>query len=261
MRLQNRICHLPSAICHLRLRLCRAGSIRGYHEWLRLGVSLLLLAACLALPACKRAADAAKRVEPPPEARPEPSAQAKEEDAQIQRAANRCRHRIQEAATEHAASTERMNETKVLDMKEVTQREQAEAKREVVRKFLVSNEAFRSLLVNEEAIFAEELARLNVPQPRIKSAQREYQSGIPGKALIIRMRGTDQRIGDSVLGALDFLDEIWGQWNYNKEYERVQFSPPGALKKYTEFMEAIEAASNEQNELQQQLKTKEGTGP
>jgi hypothetical protein len=35
----------------------------------------------------------------------------------------------------------------------------------------------------------------------------------------------------------------------------VKFSPPGALKKYTEFMEAIEAASREQNELQKQLKT------
>ncbi len=36
---------------------------------------------------------------------------------------------------------------------------------------------------------------------------------------------------------------------------RLQFSPPGALKKYTEFMEAIDAASKEQNELRKLSKT------
>ena len=118
-----------------------------------------------------------------------------------------------------------------------------------------------SLLVNEEAIFTEELAKQQVPQARIKSAVKGFQSGIPGKAVAIRLRETDQRIGDSVLGALDFLYEIWGQWNYSKDYDRVQFSPPGALQKYTEYMEAIEAASGEQNELQDQLKAEGNTGP
>jgi hypothetical protein len=66
------------------------------------------------------------------------------------------------------------------------------------------------------------------------------------------MRETEQRIGDSLLGALDFLDGIWGEWNYSKEYSQVQFSPPGALSKYNEFIEALEAASKEQKELQGQ---------
>jgi hypothetical protein len=259
----------------------------------RLSASLLVMAACLALQACKRAADAAKTVEPPSKAGQKSSAQAKDEDTRVQQAASNCRQRIQEAAREHAANTKRVNEAKVLDMKEVTQREQVEAKRETVRKFLASNEALKSLLVNEEAIFEEELAKLQVPQARIESAVKGFQSGIPGKAVAIRMRlprnlfariapmnlkmrkcliinnrimrfmgrGTDQRIGNSVLGALDFLDEIWGQWNYDKEYDQVKFSPPGALKTYTEFMEAIEAASREQNELQKQLKAEGSTGP
>ena len=145
-----------------------------------------------------------------------------------------------------------MQEAKVLDMGEVTQREQLETKREVVRKFLASNEALKSLLANEESVFREELVKLNVPPARIKSELNTFQSGIRGKAVSMRMRETDQRIGESLLGALDFLDGIWGQWNYNKEYSQVQFSPPGALRKYTEFMEAIEAASREQKELQGQ---------
>ena len=168
----------------------------------RLSASLLVIAACLALQACKRAADAAKTVEPPSKAGQKSSAQAKDEDTRVQQAASNCRQRIQDAAREHAANAKRVQETKVLDMKEVTKREQVETKREVVRKFLASNEALRTLLVNEEAILAEELETLNVPQAGIKSAVKGFQSSIPGKAEAIRMRGADQRIGDSVLGAL-----------------------------------------------------------
>ena len=98
----------------------------------------------------------------------------------------------------------------------------------------------------------EELVNLNVPPARIKSELNTFQSGISGKAASIRMRETEQRIGDLLLGALDFLDGIWGEWNYNKEYSQVQFSQPGALSKYNEFMEALEAASKEQKELQGQ---------
>jgi hypothetical protein len=145
-----------------------------------------------------------------------------------------------------------MQEAKVLDMSGVTQREQLETKREVVRKFLASNEALKSLLANKEAVFTEELAKLNVPQARIKSELKAFQSGGQDIAVTIRRRETDQRIGNSLLGALDFLDEIWGQWNYSKEYSQVRFSPPGALRKYNEFMEAIEAASREQKEIQDQ---------
>jgi hypothetical protein len=220
----------------------------------RLTGKVLVALACLVLPACKRAADPAKTIEPPPNAARKSSPQTKGENTRVRQAANSCRQRIQEAAEDHAANTKRMNEAKVLDMKDVTQREQVEAKREVVRKFLSSNGAMKSLLENEEAIFSEELAKLHVPPAGIELAMKGFQSGIPGKAVATRMRETDQRIGDSALGALDFLDEIWGQWNYSKDYDRVQFSPPGALQKYTEFMEAIEAASREQNELREQLK-------
>ncbi len=221
----------------------------------------LVLLACLGLPACKRTPDTSTTVRSPPKTVQKSSAQAAATDTLVQQATSRCRQRIREAASEHAANAKRMNEAKVLDMKEVTQQGQLETKREVVRKFLTSNEALRSLLGSEEAVFAEELAKLNVPAARIKAAQGEYQSGIPGKAVTLRMRATNQRIGNSTLGALDFLNETWGEWNYNKEYEQVQFSPPGALRKYTEFMEAIEAASRERNELNRQSKTGENTGP
>jgi hypothetical protein len=110
----------------------------------------------------------------------------------------------------------------------------------------------KSLLVNEEGVFKEALAKLHVPQERIDSELKTFQSGIRDKAAVIRMREADQRIGNALLGALDFLDKIWGQWNYNKQFDQVQFSPPGALKKYNDFQEAIDLASREQKELQAQ---------
>jgi hypothetical protein len=207
---------------------------------------------CLVMPACKQKADTSKTVAPPPRAAQESSAPAKGGDALVEQATSNYRQRIQEAAKEHAADAKRVQDANVLVMKEVTQREQLEPKREVVRKFLASNEALKSLLVNEEAVFKEELAKLNVPQGRIDSELKAFQSDIRGKAAAIRIREADQRIGNSLLGALDFLDEIWGQWNYNKNFDQVQFSPPGALKKYNDFMEAIDLASKEQQELQAQ---------
>jgi hypothetical protein len=215
-------------------------------------VTLLAALTWLALPACKQGADASKTAEQPPEAAQESTAQARGVDVLVQQAASSCRQRIQQAAQEHAANGKLVQEAKVLAMKGVTQREQLEAKRELVRRFLAANEALKSLLVNEEAAFTEALAKLNVPQARIEAESRTFQSGIRDKALILRKRETDQHIGNALLGALDFLDELWGQWNYNKEYDQVQFSPPGALKKYNNFLEAIQAAFQEQKELQEQ---------
>ena len=223
--------------------------------------TLATLAVCLALSACKPAADDDQGGQPSQKAPHQSPGPAKAEATLIQQAANSCRQRIQEAARDHAANARQLQEAKVLDMEEVKQREQLETKRAVVRKFLASNETFKSLLVNEEAVFKEELAKLNMSQARIDSAVKAYQSGIRGKALTIQMRDADQRIGGSLLSALDFLDEIWGQWNYNKEYGQVQFSPPGALKRYNDFMDAVEAASKEQQELQEQLKAAGTPGP
>jgi len=214
--------------------------------------ALLLALAGLALPACKQGADAGNAAEQPPKAAQESKAQARGENTLVQQAASSCRQRIQEAAQEHAANAKRMQEANVLAMKAVTQREQLQAKRELVRRFLASNEALNSLLVNEEGAFTETLAKLNVPQARIDAETRTFQSSVRDKAAIIRKREADHRIGNSLLGALDLLDELWGQWNYNKEYDQVQFSPPGALKNYNDFLGAIEAASREQKEVQQQ---------
>ena len=217
-----------------------------------LAASLLGALACLAMLGCKPEADTSKTIARLPKSAQEPSALANGGDALVQQAVSNYRQRIQEAASEHATNAKRMQDANVLVMKEVTQREQLESKRDVVRKFLASSEAVKSLLMNEEEVFKEELAKLNVPQGRIDSELKAFQSGIRNKAVVIRMREADQRIGNALLGALDFLDEIWGQWNYNKQFDQVQFSPPGALKKYNDFQEAIELASREQKELQAQ---------
>ena len=120
--------------------------------------------------------------------------------------------------------------------------------------YLSTTSALRREIANYQHVFEAPLANA------LWAMDTSKVSSI-SKGMAIRMRGADQRIGSSVLGALDFLDEIWGQWNYNKEYDQVQFSPPGALRKYTEFMETIEAASREQNELQEQLKAEGNASP
>jgi hypothetical protein len=213
---------------------------------------LLVALAGLGLPACKRGTDAGQTTGHPPKRAQITGTQARAEDALVQQAADSCRQRIQAAAQEHADNAKRLQEAGVLSMNGVTQREQLEARRALVRRFLASNEALKTLLVNEKAGFAAALSKLQVPQLRIDAELRAFQSPVQGKAMIFRKREADQRFGDSLLGALNSLDELWGQWNYNKEYDQIQFSPPGALKKYNDFLDAIEAASREQKDLSAQ---------
>ena len=218
----------------------------------RLATGLLAILTCLAVLACKQAADTSKPVGQTPKTALQASARSKSEDSLVQQAASSCRQRIQEAAREHAADTKRVQEASVLDMKEVTQREQLETKRAVVRSFQASNVTLKSLLVNEEAVFAEAMAKLDVPPARMQAESKSFQSVIPNKAAAIRMREAEERIGNALLGALGLLDEIWGQWSYNQDYGQVQFSPPGALKRYNDLQGIIEAASREQKALQEQ---------
>jgi peptide subunit release factor 1 (eRF1) len=105
--------------------------------------TLLVALACFALPACKQRTDARQTTEQSPKAVQESNAEAKGVDASIQQAASSYRQRIQQAAQLHAANGKLVQEAKVLAMNGVTEREQLEAKRELVRRFLASNEALK----------------------------------------------------------------------------------------------------------------------
>jgi hypothetical protein len=207
--------------------------------------SLLGLLICLALSACKPASDS--RTTPAQK----PAAKAPAVDSLVQQATTKYQQRIQQAASAHATNAKRMLEAKVLEMAAVTQREHLVSKREVVQQFLTSNQMFKSCLTNEEALFQEELENLQVPQARINAELMAFHSAIEAKAVNLQMRALDQQIGEAMLGALDFLDGSWGEWNYSQDYNRVQFNQPGALEKYNKFMETIESATQEQNELRE----------
>jgi hypothetical protein len=209
----------------------------------RIKLALLGLLVCLTLSACKPASDT--RTTPTQK----PTARAPTVDNLVQQATTQYQQRIQQAASAHAANASRMQEARVLEMAEVTQRQQLEPKREVVRQFLASNQTLKSCLAKEEALFLEELKNLGVPPARIDTELRAFQSVIRAKAVNLQMRDLDQQIGEAMLGALDFLAMSWGLWNYSKDYSRVQFDQPGALGKYNEFMETIEAATKERDKL------------
>jgi len=214
---------------------------------------MLALASSLFLCACKPA-EGGNSVAPPPKTGSNSSLQSSGDDALVVQAVRSYQQRLLAAAAGHAATAAAMQAAAVLDMKDVTQREQLESRRGVVRRFLASNDALTSLLTNEAASFAQEMARLNLPPEKMQSELKAFQSGIRDKELTLRLGETDQRIGSSLLGALDFLDESWGKWNYSREQRLVQFGAPGALEKYNDFLGAIEAAQKEQTELQQMPK-------
>ena len=124
---------------------------------LRIGAVLLGLLICLTVPACKPASDISTGSEQRHKLAPKAAASVATEDALVQQATARYQQRIQQAAGVHAANAKRMQEASVLDMSGLTQRDELEPKREMVRQFLGSNQTLKALLTHEESAFQEEL--------------------------------------------------------------------------------------------------------
>src|ERR1035441_8112417 len=76
----------------------------------RLATKVLVVLSCLAIPACRRAAEAGKSGEPPLKTAQKLGVLAKGEDTLVQQAASNFQQRIQEAAREHTANAKLLQE-------------------------------------------------------------------------------------------------------------------------------------------------------
>ena len=219
--------------------------------------AVLIIVVLLAIPALRKSAQRAKSA---PEhsqnesrSKSEPRMQSSGEQALVQETARVSLQRMQEAIDAHRANAKVLQDSRVMDMKSVERKDQLETKREVVRRFLASNDELAALLANAETAFRQELIKLNVSQATMELALDDFRSRARILEGLARLRDADKRIADSMLGVLDMLDENWGRWRYNKEYDQVQLDWPGALKKYNNFMEEIDSATRDQKEIREQL--------
>jgi hypothetical protein len=142
----------------------------------------------------------------------------------------------------------------VLSMKDIAQREQLIARKQLVNKFLDANEKWLGFSTKAEVTLREELVKLRATPATIDAGLKEYQQSIADRDFIqMRIRATDQRIGIASLDMLVILEANWGNWKYNAEKNTLAFSNSAAAAQYNDSFAEMNAAKDEQARLQNQL--------
>ena len=161
--------------------------------------------------------------------------------------------KLQQASNDYYTHMKSLRDAQVLDMKGVEQREQLEPRKTLVRQFLAANDQLRNLFANAESLYAQELVKVNLSQAATASQMMKYRQGAGANEQAMKIRDADQRIGDSLLSALNLLDESWGNWKYDAGQKRVVFSEGETEKKFLKLTGQFDAAAQELAKLQDQL--------
>ena len=182
------------------------------------------------------------------------AAQSGGERARALKASGQYLQRMQQVTKAYSDDLKDLQENRVLDVSRVEDKQQLDGRKEIVRKFMNSNEQFRNFSSNSANIYQEELEKANVSRSTLMNELAAFlNSSGKTRPMVLAIRETDRRIGSAMLGALDLLEEHWGKWTYNSEKARVLFAGTNTLARYNAFMREINAAAAEQKRLQQQL--------
>ena len=168
-------------------------------------------------------------------------------------AGNSYLQKLQQASNDYYTHLKSLKDAQVLDMKGVNQKEELEARKTLVRQFIAANEQLKSLFANAETLYKQELARVNLSQPAMDVQLAKYRRGAAANEQAMKIRDADTRIGNSLLDALNFLDENWGKWNYSSDQKRVVFSDQQADGRFHQLLAALDSAAQEQAQLNEQL--------
>ena len=176
------------------------------------------------------------------------------DDALVARAGSAYLGKLQALLTDYTAWRGSLKSQSVLNMSEVSQREQLAARKETVNKFMGANEKLMAFFTKAEDVFRDEMVRLQLPSARIEAELKGYRrTAIDRNSLILKIRMTDRQLGTAMLGMLDTLDASWGNWRYSPEKKNVIFQDTSVVKKYNAYFRNLKAASQEQAQLQAQL--------
>jgi hypothetical protein len=168
-------------------------------------------------------------------------------------AGNAYLQKVQQVSNEYSTHTKALRDAQVLDMKGVEQKEQLEPRKNLVRQFLAANDQLKDLLAHGENLYQQELQRVDLPQSVRDAQLLKYRQGAGANEQAIKIREADGRIGQSLLGALNLLDDNWGKWKYDPLQKRVIFSEPQTDKNFQQLLAQFDGAAKEVAQLQDQL--------
>lgn len=127
-------------------------------------------------------------------------------------------------------------------------------RRAVVEKFLKANGDMKEFLAHGEQRFRDELELQKVPSRVAEAAVGGYRKKADlVNPLVVRIRQTDEQIGNGMLGVIDLEKTNWGGWKVSQSSGKIVFDETSVLHDYNDFLKKIREASTEQQELQEKL--------
>ena len=175
-------------------------------------------------------------------------------NAALARASKAYLLKIQPLAQAYSLAMQAIAQHPLLDMSDVTGREQLEARKILVQNFLLANDHLEAFTTNRLELYRQELLKALVPAESIDKALNAYEKVSPEKdELTRRLRTDDRYVGECLLAMLDLLELNLGRWKYDLEQRKVCFDDNATLDKYIVLREHMDSAAQEQKRLQARL--------
>jgi hypothetical protein len=164
--------------------------------------------------------------------------------------------KLQTVQANHTLATQELMAAQVLDCGNLKQKEELQARKTAVQKFVQANDAFKTFLDHNEANYRAELVWAKAPPEQMKLSLKGFQkASIKWTLTMQEICETDHRIGESMLASLKMLETNWGGWKYNTSEKRAEFADANLGSSYNARLEEIRIASHAQQKAQKELQS------
>lgn len=162
--------------------------------------------------------------------------------------------RLENAAKNYQVALTELQTAEVLNLGTLSDKRQIASRQVVVSKFIAANRGLENIVSNSVENVRSDLAALKVSPEKAAAALKGFQSKSAVRIpLLMKIRGYDERMGQSMQNLLNLLDANWGKWKYNAEAGTVRFEDKAAQNLYKQNLVAIDEAGSEQVQIQEQL--------
>ncbi len=140
-----------------------------------------------------------------------------------------------------------VNPANLLDRSELAPR------RLTIRAFLDSNERLKKFMEHAEEQMIAQMTARKIPDRQQNAFLDSFRKGKERHQTVVKIRATDERIGEGMLAILLLYEQEWGEWNYERSSRRVLFQDEKALKRFDTLNQGLSEAAEEQRNLQRRL--------
>lgn len=175
-------------------------------------------------------------------------------DALILQAVSDYTGRIQAETQKYHSALEQLTRAKVTNFSTLTNRDQIEERREVVRNFLAANNSFKKILNDQGQVMQSELLARNVSPAKVDSFMAGFNhSQAPILPKVNAIRDWDDKMGQAFLKILDLAEAQWGRFRCDDATGKTIFLDHQAADEFNSQLAVVRQAGRDQVRLQGEI--------